>query len=65
MKLKVEEDRVIPIEKCSCCGKMIEDGTGRFRKIENVFCLGCYNSEKPENIKLELKEARQNEVSLS
>ncbi len=29
-------------ETCSVCGKLIDEGTGRFRKIDTVYCVECH-----------------------
>ena len=41
-----ENDNTELTETCSDCGKLFEDGEGRFRKPDWVRCLDCYKGRR-------------------
>jgi hypothetical protein len=38
---ETENDNAELPETCSACGNPIEDGEGRFRKTDGVYCVEC------------------------
>ncbi len=36
-------DMVAFCEKCSICGKVLNDGEGRFRISDRSYCTSCYH----------------------
>ena len=53
--MQIEKDKTENFEKCSRCGIMIEDGKGRFRKEETAFCMGCYDSLRSADARVEIE----------
>ena len=39
---ETENDNAELPETCSACGNPIEDGEGRFRKPDAIYCVECY-----------------------